>query len=56
MKAYNKRKKPKHAIKNKIRIINYEKAIKKMISLSSAIKNFYNKIDGTDESKRRKML
>ena len=51
MKAYNKRKKPKHAIKNKIRIINYEKAIKKMISLSSAIKNFYNKIDGTDESK-----
>ena len=55
MKAFNKRRKPKHAIKNKIRIINYEKAIKKMISLSSAIKNFYNKIDGTDESKEIKI-
>ena len=40
---------------NKIRIINYEKAIKKMISLSSAIKNFYNKIDGTGESKEIKI-
>ena len=55
MKAYNKRKKPKHAIKNKIRIINYEKAIKKMISLNSAIKNFCNKIDGIDESKEIKI-
>ncbi len=55
MKAFNKRKKPKHFRKNKNRIIDYEKAIKKMISLNSAIKNFYNKIDRIDESKEIKI-
>ena len=55
MKAFNKRRKPKHARKNKNRIIDYEKAIKKIISLNSAIKNFCNKIDGIDESKEIKI-
>ena len=53
MKAYNKRKKPKHA--KKIKVSDYDKAIKDMFWLVSAMKNFCNKIDGTDESKEIKI-
>ena len=53
MKAFNKRRKPKHA--KKIKVSDYDKAIKDMFWLVSAMKNFCNKIDGIDESKEIKI-